>query len=141
MGPTAVLPVLTEARPLCRVLMVRGAYTGYTQRVGKYVYQHLPDGTIIGVREILPPLSWQEHYDARGRLVKKTLSRYVHKEGVPRGTTELYITIRYHYSADEELLGLTTITHGEHYDQAVHNDAFGRGLPAYAPLPWVEVHK
>jgi len=118
-----------------------GAYTGYTQKVGKYQYHHLPDGTIIGVVEILPPLKWEEHYDNRARLVKKTLRRYVHKEGVPRGTTELAITIRYHYSAEDELLGLTTLTHGEHYDIAVHNDAHGRALPPYAPLPWLTQEK
>jgi len=114
-----------------------GAYMGYTQKVGKYTFQHLPNGTIIGVVEELPPLKWQEHYDERGRLIKKTRLRYVHKEGVPRGTTEPHTTIHYHYSADDELLGHTTLIHREEgYDQAVHNDAQGRALPPYAPLPW-----
>jgi len=119
-----------------------GSYTGYTQKVGKYTFQHLPGGTIIGVVEELPPLKWEEHYDAQARLVKKTLARYVHKEGVPRGTTEPVTTIHYHYSAQGELLGQTTLIHKEEgYDLAVHNDARGHALPPYAPLPWTTQQK
>jgi len=115
-----------------------GSYTGYTQKVGKYSFQHLPDGTIIGVVEELPPLKWEDHYDPQGRLVKKTLARYVHREGVARGTTEPASSIHYHYSALGELLGTTTLIHKEEgYDLAVHRDARARPLPPYAPLPWL----
>jgi len=112
-----------------------GAYTGYTQQVGEYIYIHRPDGGIVGAYKSRPPLAWVEHYDARGRLVEKSLSRYASTD--PKDLSLAPVsTIRYHYSADDELLGSTTLIHKEHYDMAVHNDALGRALPAYAPLPW-----
>jgi len=76
----------------------QGAYTGYTQKVGKDTYYHAPNGRIIGVRRYDPrdDAKWVEHRDSQGRLIKKTLDGHL-KAGVV-----------YHYSQSGEVLGTTT---------------------------------
>jgi len=97
-----------------------GVYTGYTQQVGRYVYQHAPDGTIIGKRPELPPVHWVSHHDEQGRLVRKTLDgEWLQAEMI------------YHYDAEGELESITNRSRkpGEQWHSVTRRqpEVFGTG--------------
>gem|GEM_PF-1395753 len=105
-----------------------GYYTGYTQKIKGDTYYHAPNGMVTAVRRADPRgnATWVDHYDGKGRLIKKTFDGYIST------------SMTYHYGIDGTLLGSTTRTHKEEQpDFILHIGPDGRRLFDQENLPWV----